>query len=115
MAVSKDICLHTDRLYRALKGSDLEVSDVARGIRDDAQRLGFPPAESASAWIQAAARGDYEEMWRLSDENWRLCRAQAWPWSNRAQLGLDSMTTSQLSRPRATTESIGLEAAICSD
>lgn len=26
---------------------------------------------------------DYRRAWRLADANWRLCRAQAWLWSNR--------------------------------
>lgn len=41
------------------------------------------PVAVAFAWVEALAAGDWGAVWRLSDDEFRLVRVQAWLWSNR--------------------------------
>jgi hypothetical protein len=45
--------------------------------------LGEPPFDAALEWLTYAANGQTEELFTLSTENFRLCRAQGWVWNNR--------------------------------
>lgn len=45
------------------------------------------PVDIAYKWLEAAASGDYETMWRLSDHDWQTSRIQAWLWNGRDNFG----------------------------
>ena len=44
------------------------------------------PVDVAWSLLSAVDRGDFDSVWELLDTNHRLCRAQAWLWSNRSVL-----------------------------
>jgi hypothetical protein len=49
----------------------------------------FVTSEAVAAteeWIAAVLRGDFDSMWRATDENLRLCEAQLWLHANRKGL-----------------------------
>lgn len=41
------------------------------------------PVETASQWLRGVGEGDFAKVWAGMDDNYRLCVAQAWLWSNR--------------------------------
>lgn len=67
-----------EELLRALRPNEA-VPDTMRN----------PAAlQAATEWFSSVVNGEFNRAWELSEENWRLCRAQAWIWNNRGVLGL---------------------------
>lgn len=57
---------------------------VDEGPQADADD-GAGPVQAAFEWFDAVVQGsDYAAAWELSDDEYRLTRAQAWLWNNRA-------------------------------
>lgn len=98
VSVRKVVRLETDRLYRALKphsdGSQ-ELEAMQERVYEDMAKLGIAPFEAGHNVYAAAATGDFELLWTLSDDNWQLCRVQAWLWNNRSASGYE-MTLDEL-------------------
>ena len=56
---------------------------VDEGPEADAED-GEGPVQAAFEWFDAVVQGsDYAAAWNLSDDEYRLTRAQAWLWNNR--------------------------------
>jgi hypothetical protein len=72
-----------------------QTSELIRRIDANLEDLSPVPEHRQGAlavafeWLEAMAAGDYMTGWRLSDDNWRLCRAQSWIWSNRLIISQD--------------------------
>lgn len=58
-------------------------------------RIGSAAADAAAAWYSAISEGRFSDAWARSERNWRLCRAQAWIWNHRSQLGLTDQSQMQ--------------------
>lgn len=54
------------------------------------------PVATVFAWVEAVAAGDWRAVWRLSDDSFRLVRAQAWLWNNRHHAEIDGEDLDQL-------------------
>lgn len=50
----------------------------------------------ALRFVGAAADGRYEDAWELADDNWKLCRAEAFLWNNRNFYGDDQSVLDRL-------------------
>ncbi len=42
------------------------------------------------AWLALILENRYEDAWKLCEENWQVCRLQAWIYNNRRQLELET-------------------------
>lgn len=51
---------------------------------------------TAMAWIRAVEEGDGVGMWRLMDDNFRLCDTQLWLWANRDHPNLHGFDREEL-------------------
>lgn len=64
---------------------------------EEASRLAYHygpggPVETVYEWLRSVGEGDFAAVWHGMDDNYRLCVAQAWLWSNRTHpyvVGLD--------------------------
>lgn len=57
-------------------------------------------------WICAVrGRSDWRNAWRISDDNFRLCRSQAWLWSNQGSPHVDANSLERLARSLARRDS----------
>jgi hypothetical protein len=79
----------TAALIEALTGSDVDPA-----MADRYSVTG--PIVVADTFWRAAIKGDYVTAWDHADDNWRLCRAQAWLWNNRDHFGDDLETLGDL-------------------
>lgn len=85
---------HVDPLRQYLEEiTPQSVAELARKSPGDLARVGDAegPVAKAFEWTEAMLSGDHDTLWELSDENWRLCRAQAWIYNNLGALGLQGL------------------------
>lgn len=54
------------------------------------------PVAAVFAWVKALTAGEWRAAWRLSDDIFRLVRAQAWLWNNRNSPGIAGEDLDQL-------------------
>lgn len=83
------------KVVEAFTGSASQVEDIVAGMtQDEVQEFLGPggPNEVAWRWVHAASEGDHAALWRLMDDNLRLCRVQAWLWNNRDSISLSAGT-----------------------
>lgn len=88
--VVKEISRQTQQIVTAIQEGDNPYLHEAAGgdpaatlrrLSDDGQ-VGV-----ATHFVGDLARGDYESAWQAADDDWRLCRIQAWLWNNREHFG----------------------------
>lgn len=73
--------------------TDESFAKLAMDLPEETRRLAEPggPVEAATRWRDHVLAGDYVDAWNLSEDNWKLCRIQAWIYNNRTDLGLATL------------------------
>lgn len=90
--VRREVRQFSEQLLRALRRDEVIPEDI---LNAPDTNLTSAASAAASAWYSAAASGDFSAAWALSEQNWRVCRAQAWIWKNTSQLGLTDLADMQ--------------------
>jgi hypothetical protein len=90
--VRREVRKQTEALIEALTDSPSQLAQMADD--PDLATLSARFADegaigTALRFVRAAAEGRYEDAWALTDENWKLCRAQAFLWNNRDHFSED--------------------------
>lgn len=97
--VVREIAVQTQQIVQSITGSsdlraefanDPDAVNLDQRFADDRQ-IG-----TAMSFLGALASGRYEDAWALADDDWRLCRVQAWLWNNRDHFGRDEGVLDEL-------------------
>ncbi|MBG0827543.1 hypothetical protein HS041_07175 [Planomonospora sp. ID67723] len=84
--VRREVRTIAEDLIRAITPDD--IPRMAKEDPEQLQRVADPhgPVAIAEEWREAILQGDFKKIWQLSEDNWKLCRIQAWIYNNREQL-----------------------------
>ncbi|WP_238015993.1 hypothetical protein KZZ52_00450 [Dactylosporangium sp. AC04546] len=97
--VRREVQRQTSALIEALTGSATQRANLAQDP-DLPDMIDFVapggPGDTAQRFLEALATGRYETAWELADDDWRLCRAQAFLWNNRNHFGFDLQRLDEL-------------------
>lgn len=90
--VRREVRQFSEQLLRALRRDEAIPEDI---LNDPDTNLNSNASIAASKWYSAVASGNFTAAWAMSEENWRMCRAQAWIWNNKTLLNLTDLREMQ--------------------